>query len=117
MCVYLLSGEIRKRKAKFEAKSEVLRIDSEKLPYKLKRNLIRLVGERPLINCYLNGMKVEGLWDTGAMISLVDTDFVEKHFPDIKIDLVADFLGDEELLLTVANKTELSVKGYYWLLG
>ena len=70
-----------------------------------------MVGERPLVNFYLNEIKVEGLWDTGAMISLVDTSFIENNFPDVKLHSVADFLGNEELMLTVANKNELSVKG------
>ena len=49
--------EIEKRKQK-----DVFGVDLEKLPYKLKRTLIRLVGERPLVNFHLNEIKVEGLW-------------------------------------------------------
>ena len=37
--------------------------DSEKLPIKMKMKLIRLVGERPLVNVFLNNSEVEGLWD------------------------------------------------------
>ena len=50
-------------------KREIHVSDSEKLPFKMKRNLVRLVGERPLVNVFLNGVHVQGLWDTGAMIN------------------------------------------------
>ncbi len=42
--------------------------DSEKLPLKLKKKLISLVGEKPLAKLFLDGVEVEGLWDTGAMV-------------------------------------------------
>ena len=49
-------------------RNEIAVTDSEKLSYKMKLQLIRLVGERPLVNIYLNGEDVQGLWDTGVMI-------------------------------------------------
>ena len=42
----------------------------------MKLQLIRLVGKRSLVNIYLNGEDVQGLWDTGAMISLVNEKFL-----------------------------------------
>ena len=38
---------------------------------KVRRKLVELVGERCLINCMLQNQEVEGLWDTGAQVSLV----------------------------------------------
>ena len=92
-------------------KALVCGVDTEKLPLKLKKKLVKLVGERPILKCLLNGEKVEGLWDTGAMVSLLNKMFVDEHFPDAKIETVAEFLGNEELKLTVANKKEMSVIG------
>ena len=53
-------------------RTEINMVDSEKLPYKMKLRLVKLVGERPLVNIHLNGKKIQGLWDTGAMISLMN---------------------------------------------
>ena len=70
-------------------KALVCGVDTEKLPLKLKKKLVKLVGERPILKCLLNGEKVEGLWDTGAMVSLLNKIFVDEHFPDAKIEPVA----------------------------
>ena len=100
--------EIEKEKLR---KTEIFVSDSEKLPYKLKRNLISLVGERPLVKIYLNGVLTEGLWDTGAMISLMNKDFLEEHFPGVPMYSISDFIDNDSLKLTAANQTELGVEG------
>ena len=92
-------------------KALVCGVDAEKLPIKLKRKLVKLVGERPTLKFLLNNKNVEGLWDTGAMVSLLEETFVGEHFPDAKIQTIAEFLGKEELKLTVANKKEMNVTG------
>ena len=91
-------------------KNEIFVNDSEKLPYKMKLKLIRLVGERALCNLYLNGKNVQGLWDTGAMISMVNRRFLKENFPDVKVHSISEFTGDD-LLLTTANRSEMQVDG------
>ena len=91
-------------------RSEINMVDAEKLPYKMKLQLVKLVGERPLVNIHLNGKKEEGLWDTGAMISLVNDGFLTEHFPDVEIHSISDFTG-QGLTLTAANKSEIGVDG------
>ena len=91
-------------------RNEILITDSEKLSYKMKLQLIRLVGERPLVNIYLNDEEVQGLLDTGAMISLVNEKYLYKKFPDINIYSLSEFTGDD-FILTAANKSKLDVQG------
>ena len=69
------------------------------------------MGEKPLVNIFLNNWEVEGLWDTGSMISLMNKNYVEEHFPGVEIHSVADFIQNDSLKLTAANQTELSVDG------
>ena len=85
--------------------------NSEKLPYKMKLKLIRLVGERPLVNICLNNQETVALWDTGAMVSLMDSDFVKEKFPDSEIHPISEFTGNTELNLSAANQSKLSVQG------
>ena len=95
-------------------KALVCGVDGEKLPLKLKRKLVKLVGERPTLKFLLNNVETEGLWDTGAMVSLLDTLFLSEHFPDAKIETLAEFLEEEDIKdfkLTVANKKEMNVVG------
>ena len=60
---------------------EIFSVDSEKLPYKMKKKLIRLVGERPVVNIFLDNMGLNGLWDTGAMVSVMSSQFLKDNFP------------------------------------
>ena len=91
--------------------TEIFVSDSEKLPFKLKRDLIRLVGERPLVNIFLNDEKVECLWDTGAMICLMNEQFLCENFPGTKIYSISEFTGSDSFSLTTANQSSLNVKG------
>ena len=61
-------------------KSEIFVTDSNKLPHKMKLQLVKLVGERPLVNVRLNGKGIRGLWDTGAMISLINENLLQELF-------------------------------------
>ena len=37
-----------------------------------RRKVLKLVGNKPKIKCWLNGIENEFLWDTGSMVTLVD---------------------------------------------
>ena len=63
----------------------------ELMDVKSKRKIRRLVGDEPILKCLLDNTFIEVLWDTGSMISLVDKDWVEEHFPEKKIDSVTSF--------------------------
>ena len=43
--------------------------------------LVKLVGNRPLVNYSLNDKMFEGLWDTGSMISLISKTWLDFKFP------------------------------------
>ena len=47
--------------------------------------LVGLVGEKAVVNCVLGGKVVtKALWDTGAMVSMVDKDWLALNFPEEK---------------------------------
>ena len=81
------------------------------LPLKTNRDIIRLVGERPLIEVFLDDVKCKCLWDTGSMISLISKNFLIENFPNKKIYSVDEFLENELLSLSAANNTEVPVEG------
>ena len=78
---------------------------------KLKHQLIRLVGEKPLVNCKLSGSNTLALWDTGAQVSMVEKDWCQQNFPDEKIYSVEEFLEGDDLHLHTANNTVMAVEG------
>ena len=85
--------------------------EKETLPIKLRNNLVKVVGEKPLINCYLNNVKVKGLWDTGSMISLLGKKWLDEKFSSAVVTLsLEQFLGVSDLNLRTANNTVLDVE-------
>ena len=84
---------------------------NRELPLKTNRDIIRLVGERPLIEVFLDDVKCKCLWDTGSMISLISRNFLRKNLPNKKIYSVDEFLENEFLSLSAANNTEVPVEG------
>ena len=102
--------ELKQLETEKRMKSEIFVTDTEKLPHKMKLQLVKLVGERPLVNVRLNGKGIRGLWDTGAMISLINEGLLQELFPGIKIYSICEFTG-ENFTVTVANKSVMSVKG------
>ena len=78
---------------------------------KSKNSLVKLVGEKPLLHCQLNGVKCDVLWDTGSMVSLVSANWFQKLFPGVKVQKVTEFLEGDNLHLCAANNTPLEVHG------
>ena len=86
--------------------------DSEKLPLKLKKKLISLVGEKPIASVVLDDVSVDCLWDTGAQVSVLSRQFLQNAFPEAKIHGVGDFIeNDKNLKILSANQSEMSVDG------
>ena len=73
--------------------------------------LMKLIGNKPTINCYLNGKQFNFLWDTGSMISMVDREWASENFPDKTIIPVEEFLGDKVLNVVAANSTKIALDG------
>ena len=57
----------------------------EKTQVSLKRRLVSLVGEKPIVRCQLGGEDSDALWDTGAMVSMVNKTWLMENHPSMKI--------------------------------
>ena len=71
-----------------------------------------LVGRKCTIECLLDGVQTEALWDTGAQVSVLSKDFLTEHFPARKEQPLTDLLGDSSLDLKAANGTEIPYVGW-----
>ena len=89
----------------------LIRQSESKLPLKMNREIVRLVGEKPLVSVGLDGVETPCLWDTGSMVSVMSKLLFLKLFPDKKIHSVEEFLGHSDLKLSTANNTELPIEG------
>ncbi len=75
----------------------IFSVDSEKLPCKMKMKLIRLVGRRPVVNIFFEKKGVNGLWDTGTMVTVINDLFLGENFPDVEIWSIEEFVGKKEI--------------------
>ena len=82
-----------------------------KLPLKMNREIVRLVGEKPIVSVNLDGVDTQCLWDTGSMVSVMSKTLLVDTFPEKELHSVEDFLGHTDLKLSAANNTELPIEG------
>ena len=82
-----------------------------KLPLKLNREIIRLVGEKPVVSVCLEDVSCHCLWDTGSMVSVMSKSYVAQNFPSKPMFSVEEFLGGRSLHLSAANNQELPIEG------
>ena len=79
--------------------------------WKIQKKMVQLVGRKPMLSCQFDGKDVDALWDTGSMISLVSSAWMNENFPDSEIVSISQFLGDEKLSVKAANATEIDFDG------
>ena len=58
------------------------------------RAVASLIGERCLLNCYLNDQPSTLLLDSGAQVSIINIEEFVKNFPDVKIQHISSILDD-----------------------
>ena len=56
------------------------------------------------MNCRLDGKRCDGLWDTGAMVSMVNAAWLRGTLPEARILSIKEFLeGDNLNLLRIVE--------------
>ena len=80
--------------------------------FSLQNRLVKLIGDKPIFECLLNGSMSRVLWDTGSMISMVDEAWVEKNASGAELRPISDFLNnDEKVEFLAANNTQVPMVG------
>ena len=99
---------------KAKKQTDVRRIDN--IP--IQNRLVKLVGDKPLIDCKIGGVGSQVLWDTGSQISSLSLDWVKENFPEAELRPISDFLEEgENVKFTAANNTEVPMVGVsIWIL-
>ena len=75
------------------------------------QKLVRLVGMRCEVECMLSALQTLALWDTGAMVSAVSSDWLKKHFPELEIRSIEE-LVEEQVNITAANQKAMECLGW-----
>ena len=83
---------------------------SEILPKRYRSQLVRLIGEKPIIVGYINNKMYKGLWDTVSVVSVINKHWLKSNFPNEKNFSSEEFLGTL-LDLKTTNNTKLNIEG------
>lgn len=78
-----------------------------------KKRVAQLIGRKCLLSCLVNGAYTEMLLDTGAQVSVIGKEWLEKKLPNVKIQSIASLVGDQELHITAANGTVIPFDGWF----
>ena len=65
--------------------------------------LTNLVERRYIVNCLLQGKKVDAPWDTGAQACIISKSRKDAQLPDVTVRDISKLLGERERDLQVAN--------------
>lgn len=72
----------------------------------------KLIGGRCMLDCHLNGVKVQTLLDSGAQVSMVAKQWVSQALPDAEIFPLESLPLDGPLEVTAANGTYVPFDGW-----
>ena len=107
-CEYILKLETQRKEKDI---ANVNFLSKSSLTPKEEIKLVKLVGQKCIVDCYLDGIKSKVSWDTGAEVALVSHIWLNENFPEKEIKDVSELLG-HELFLKVANNSKLEYLGY-----
>lgn len=93
--------------------TSTLMTPSQKSNTSPKKRVAQLIGRRCLLSCLINGAHTEMLLDTGAQVSVIGKEWLEKELPDVKIKSIASLVGAQELHVTAANGTVIPFDGWF----
>ena len=86
-----ISGLAKERDAKIDEKCSFV----SHITPKVKQKIVKLVGERCMIECEIAGCVEEGLWDTGAQVSLICEKWLAKLGIEDQIKSLESLIGAE----------------------
>ncbi|KAL2089169.1 hypothetical protein ACEWY4_016068 [Coilia grayii] len=87
-------------------------IQEEMNRLKEKSRLLRLIGEKCMVNCYIQGVKTQALWDTGSQVCLISEAWRKKYIPKVRVRDTEELLGPGALVGKAVNQTDIPFQGW-----
>ena len=76
-----------------------------------RKKLVKLIGEKCVLSCILNELQKEILWDTGAQVSILSSQWLEYHFPTAAVRPVQE-LFEGDITVKSASGDLIEFEGY-----
>ena len=75
----------------------------------MHEKISKLFGKKCIVNCFINGTKLEASWNAGSQVSLLPVAVVERCFPQVAVREISEILDAEcaNFNLVTANSTKL----------
>ena len=79
----------------------------------IQDRLVKLIGDKPIFGCKLNGVSSNVLWDTGSQVALIEMGWLKSNFPGAVVHPISDFVSEGERVpkFRAANDTEIEMVG------
>lgn len=103
--------EIENRQITREVSIDQLKGTVYELSPKSRTKLVKLIGEKCVLNCFLNEHSEEVLWDTGAQISVLSAQWLRRHFPGESVRALQDLL-EGEVVIKSATGDRMNFEGW-----
>lgn len=72
-----------------------------------------LVGEKHMVCCFIQGHRVQALWDSGSQVTIIDKLWKEVHFPDTRLRDISEILDVAPALdIKAANAESIPFTGW-----
>lgn len=79
---------------------------------KRKAQLLSLIGKKCTVNCFLDGVPTQALWDTGSQVCLINDRWRKEHLPHTKVRDTEEILGPGTLTGKAVNQTDIPFRGW-----
>lgn len=76
-------------------------------------HLVDLVGKRCLVECLIQGLKTQALWDTGSQVCIIDEQWKREHVPREKLRDISELIdAPDNLQIIAANGQSMPYRGW-----
>ncbi len=72
----------------------------------------QLIGKKAILKCHINGFAVPALLDTGAQVSIIDTNWKSKYLPEQALRPLSDIIDGGDLSVSAVNGDPLPFEGW-----
>ena len=90
---------------------EMPKSEIETISPSVKPRLVKLIGDKCIVTCCLDKIPVQALWDTGAQVSIISSEFLHAQCPSSNVRPVSDLVSSG-LILTSASNDEVPFEGW-----
>lgn len=77
-----------------------------------KQHIAQLIGRQCMVSCATDGVPVQMLLDSGAQVTIVEREWVEKALPQVQIQPLETLVIDGPLEVSAANGTNVPFNGW-----